>query len=68
MKKNPKTVVNEIFRFLNMPSFVQKNYDNLLVGKYPEMNKTTRNWLIEYFKPHNEKLYKLLDLTFDWDK
>jgi len=68
LKKNPKTVTNEIFTFLNLPSFDQKNYDNLLVGKYSEMNPNTKKWLIEYFKPHNEKLYKLLDRTFDWDK
>ena len=24
--------------------------------------------LIEYFRPYNEKLYKLLDRDFDWDK
>jgi len=68
LKKNPKIVLNDIFTFLNLPSFIQINYNNLLVGKYPEMNPSTRNWLIEYFKPHNQKLYKLLDRTFDWDK
>ena len=41
---------------------------NLNTGNYEEMNEGTRKFLIEYFKPHNERLSKLLKRIFDWDK
>ena len=32
------------------------------------MNEDTRSLLVEYFKPHNAKLSKLLQRSFDWDR
>ena len=32
------------------------------------MKKETRDLLIEFYKPHNEELYKLVNRKFDWDK
>ena len=36
--------------------------------KPPKMNPATRKRLIEYFEPHNARLYKLLGRDFEWDK
>lgn len=66
-KLNTKKTMSEIFDFLEVPNFdVNQKREN--VGKYTEMNPETRNLLIEYFKPHNKKLYKYLGRNFDWDK
>ena len=49
---------------------LEKKYDNI-VGKInlnKPMDSKLRNQLIEYFKPHNEKLYKFLGKNFDWDR
>lgn len=35
--------------------------------RYPPMSLETRKNLREYFKPHNQHLYSLLDRDFDWD-
>ena len=35
---------------------------------YHPMNSETRKQLIQYFKPHNERLYQMIGKTFDWDK
>ena len=65
--KNPQQTLDQIFDFLGVSSFQAKNLKNRNVGSYKEMNKGTRKLLIEYFKPHNERLSKLLQRSFDWD-
>ena len=32
------------------------------------MKTESRNELIEFFKPHNERLFKMINKKFDWDK
>ena len=66
--KNLQQTLDQIFDFLDVPPFQVENLKNLNVGNYKTMNKDTRKFLIEYFKPHNEKLSKLLQHNFDWDK
>lgn len=64
---NTSNVVNKVFEFLSLPSVnlkLDKVYNNL---RYKSMKPTTREYLIDYFKPYNEKLYKLLDVDFKWD-
>jgi len=39
----------------------------LNVSDYPAMNPDTRRMLVDYFRPHNERLYRLLGRSFDWD-
>ena len=66
--KNPQLTLDQIFDFLGVSSFQTENLRNLNVGEYKEMNADTRKFLIKYFKPHNERLYRLLQRSFDWDK
>ena len=44
-----------------------KKYEVFRAAKYSEMNPSTRKKLSEFFKPYNEKLYKLIDQNFYWD-
>jgi hypothetical protein len=37
-------------------------------GPYPPMKPETREKLLDYFRPHNQELCDLLDLTLDWDR
>ena len=64
---NTKNVMSEIFKFLNLPDYEIPNIEKVNVSKYSKMNPETRKLLIEYFKPHNEKLYEFLNLRFNWD-
>jgi len=66
--KTPNKILNEIFEFLNLSIYEQKSVSKLNVGEYQSMDSQTRKFLVEYFRPHNEKLYKLLNRKFDWDK
>ena len=67
--KNPQQTLDQTFNFLGVIPFNANNLKNLNVGNYKEkMNEDTRKSLIEYFKLHNKRLYRLLQRDFDWDK
>ena len=65
---NTDKTISEIFEFLEVP--IQKISDLTKQNeiKYPKMKDSTREILINFFKPYNEKLYSLINQHFDWDK
>ena len=68
LKKNSDQILNEIFKFLDLDGQKIDILTKKNTGSYKSMNVETRTELVEYFKPHNEKLYKLLGRDFEWDK
>jgi len=60
-------VYKKTLNFLDIPEIDFKKYEIFRAAKYPEMNSTTRKKLSNFFKPHNEKLYKLINQNFHWD-
>lgn len=64
---NPNKIYNEVLEFLNLPKAKLKNYKITRKGSYDTMNPNTRRKLVEYFRPYNEKLYKLLEKDFEWN-
>ena len=60
-------VYKKTLNFLDIPEIDFKKYEVFRAAKYPEMNSTTRKKLSKFFKPHNEKLYKLINQNFHWD-
>jgi len=64
--KNPEKITNEVLEFLKLSPIKLKKYQIIRKGNYKEMNPETRKKLVEYFKPHNEKLYHYLERDFDW--
>jgi len=67
LKNSTKETLHRVFHFLNVSNYDIANTSQVNVGKYPPINKITRKKLIEFFKPHNQRLNKLLDTEFDWD-
>tara|TARA_B000000460_G_scaffold216992_1_gene166859 strand:- start:67 stop:627 length:561 start_codon:yes stop_codon:yes gene_type:complete len=67
LSKNPQQVLDKIFEFLNLSSFELKQEERWNVGKYEKMKASTRKILVDYFKPYNERLYKLLGQNFGWE-
>ena len=67
LRKNPQQTLDQVFDFLGVSSFQADNLKSSNVGSYKEMNKGTRKFPVEYFKPHNKRLRKLLQHDFDWD-
>ena len=60
--------MNKVFEFLELPSQKIKLLNKQNVGSYKPMEPSIRKLLIEYFKPHNEKLNQFLQRDFEWDK
>ena len=55
---------NKEFKQYREPN--KKGYKN--EEKPPEMDAKVREYLVAYFKPHNQRLYEFLGRDFGWDK
>ncbi len=60
-------VMNDIFEFFELPKYVIKKNRRIKSFKYPKIKDATRDILIDFFKPYNEELYKMLGKRFDWN-
>ncbi len=66
--ENRQRTLDQVFDFLGVRPFQIENPQDINVRNYRAMDEDTRKFLIEYFKPHNARLYKLLQRDFDWDR
>jgi hypothetical protein len=75
--KDPATVLKRTLEFLDVPAQdlnkEYKNYRRPSKTGYrkkeapPKMDPEIRKYLLEYFKPHNTRLYDYLGIDFRWD-
>ncbi len=63
---DPMPSYSWIKQFIHEPSD-ETDRGLLNAYSYPEMNPKTRAMLLDYFKPHNERLSRLLQRDFDWN-
>lgn len=69
LKINKHRVLNEVIRFLDLPEYnwCQEELLPFHVGTYvKQMSCKTLAFLRKFYKPHNKKLYELLDRDFGW--
>jgi hypothetical protein len=67
--KRTADVYARVLQFLGLPTWQPAEFENRFPGKYSEkMNARARQNLIEYFAPHNQRLYSHLGRRFDWDR
>lgn len=64
---DPPTIYNKVIKFLNLSPWELKEYRKYNVGHYQQMDVAVRKRLIDYFEPHNQKLYEYLGVNFGWD-
>lgn len=67
-EEQTSTTLSQIFEFLNLSHYEIKDFKKMNVGKYPSMKKETRQFLKNYYAPHNEDLYRLIGQKFNWDE
>ena len=61
-------IISEIFEFLEVPKQEISDLTKQNKIKYPKMRDSTREILIDFFKPYNEKLFDMIGKRFDWNK
>jgi hypothetical protein len=67
--KNTADVFARVLDFLGLRRWQPDRYGNRFPGKYTDkMRDATRRQLVDYFAPHNERLYAHLGTRFNWDK
>lgn len=54
--------------FLGLTPHADHALESHNTGSYPPLPEATRSALIEYFRPHNERLYDLLGRDFGWER
>lgn len=65
----PSKTFKQVLEFLELPSWEPKYYKQLNSNSYQNMiDSQTREKLVDYYKPHNKRLYQLLDVNFNWDQ
>jgi len=63
----PQEVFDRVSDFLDIPIWENEEFGRYNVGNYSKMDSDIRKRLLEYYEPHNRKLYKLLGVDFGWD-
>ena len=63
---NTASVMESVYKFLNVPYQEIKKYHQINAGSYQEADSAIRETLATYFKAYNQKLEELLDLEFNW--
>lgn len=68
LNKEPVKNLKRILKFLNLPDWTPSVFEKLNFVPYPKMADRTRESLLEYFRPHNQRLYELTGVRFDWHR
>lgn len=63
---NPASTVGEVITFLGLPPVELDVSERYNARSYPPLAPATRRRLLEYFEPHNRRLYDLLGRDFGW--
>ena len=59
--------LDSAFEFLGLEPH-DVGYENHNARQYPAMSPSTRRRLVDFFRPHNARLYEMLGRRFDWDR
>tara|TARA_A100001037_G_scaffold146479_1_gene132233 strand:+ start:2431 stop:3267 length:837 start_codon:yes stop_codon:yes gene_type:complete len=68
LSQNPVDTMNKTYEFLEIPEYKISNPQKRKLENYEKMSDNIRNELISFFKPHNEKLFEMINKRFDWNK
>jgi len=67
--KNTSENYYKVLNFLGLPPHELESYPiQGRVNKLDPMSSNVRKQLVQFFKPHNEKLYQLIGKNLGWDK
>jgi tetratricopeptide (TPR) repeat protein len=64
---NPQANMEQVFKFLDLPSCPLEHYPKVNAGSYQEADPHLRKTLAEYFAPYNRQLEEYLGIKFGWE-
>lgn len=68
---DPAAILKEVLTFLNVPvvesQLRKQEYKQYNNNTYSKMDPVLRKRLLEYFEPHNARLYEYLGVNFGWE-
>jgi len=64
----PAQILEGVFSFLALPDQRISDLSVSNPGSYVDMDKRLRNLLVEYYRPHNARLYEFIGRRLDWDR
>jgi Sulfotransferase domain len=64
----PREALARLHAFLGLPPHENAELPvlNMNAGSYPPLDEGVRESLVEYFRPHNRRLYELTGIDFGW--
>lgn len=62
----PARIFHQVSNYLELPEWNLNEYSVHNGHEYPDINPDTKKRLIDYFRPHNERLYEYLGVNFGW--
>lgn len=69
--KDPSISLDSVCDFLDLPPMPRRNakeYERINYVPYLRMDPKMRQHLVEYFKPHNRRLYDFVGRDLGWDR
>jgi hypothetical protein len=66
LRARPAETLNRVYEFLGLPDHGLASLKSENAFPYEPMNPRTRERLVEYFAPHNRRLYDYLGVDFGW--
>jgi hypothetical protein len=66
--KDSQATFEKALQFLGLPVWQPNDFKKANVGSYQKMDPAVRSRLLDYFEPHNHRLYDYLGINFGWDK
>ena len=66
--REPAKHIRKVDAFLGLPPREPEQQGKPKVFPYPTMSAKTRRDLLDYFKPHNQRLFDYLGVDFGWNK
>jgi len=63
---SPEQILAQTLSFLNLPDWRPRKFIRQNAGKYSGMSPQIREFLRDYFEPHNQRLYEFLSRDFGW--
>lgn len=64
---DPRSVWERVLEFLDLPHWEPKAHQKHNFASYGKMDAVTRDRMIEYFEPHNQRLYEYLGVDYGWN-